>query len=268
DLLMTMNIPTLTGYAQTLSNVGKTKNNGVEVSLNVVPVQTRSFTWNSSLNTAWQKDEIVELANGKNDMVDNTWFIGKSLSVYYGVENAGIWKESDAAEMDKFNANITDSKKHFTVGTVRPVDQNDDYLIDEKDRTVLGNRTPRWTLGWNNTFNYKGLELNVELYGRLGYMISSGGEQQNGMGNQRQIDYWTPQNTDADWQKPIYTGTLGVGGDNYSSLIGFKNASYIKFRNVSLGYFLPSGICQKAGLRSVKLYTQLRVNALKSNKYG
>jgi TonB-linked SusC/RagA family outer membrane protein len=258
DLLMAMNIPTLTGYAQTMANVGKTKNKGVEVSLNFIPVQTRSFTWNSSLNTAWQKDEIVELANGKNDMVDNNWFIGESLLVYYGYENAGIWQESDAAEMAKFNEKIDDPKSQFTVGTVRPVDTNDDYLINEKDRKVLGNRMPRWTLGWNNTFNYKGLELNVELYGRLGYMISSGGEQQNGMGNQREIDYWTPENTGAEWQKPIYTGTLGVGGDSYSALLGFKNASYIKFRNVSLGYFLPSGICQKAGLKTVKLYTQLR----------
>lgn len=254
DLLMEMTIPTLTGYNSTMANVGKTKNKGVDVSLNFIPVQTRDFNWNSTLNAAWQKEEIVELANGKNDMVDNFWFIGQSISVYYGYDNAGLWQESDAAEMAKFN----EKGEKFTAGSVRPVDQNGDYIINSEDRVVLGNRNPRWTLGWSNSFNYKGLELNIELWGRMNYLVSTGGETQNGIPNQRQIDYWTPDNTGAEWQKPVYTGTPGVGGDAYSSLLGFKEASFIKFRNVSLGYFLPNNICKTIGVNNLKVYTQLR----------
>jgi TonB-linked outer membrane protein, SusC/RagA family/TonB-dependent outer membrane receptor, SusC/RagA subfamily, signature region len=254
ELLMEMTIPTLTGYSSTMANVGKTKNKGVDVSLNFIPVQTRDFNWNSTLNLAWQKDEIVELANGKNDMVDNEWFIGQSISVYYGYDNAGLWQEGDAAEMAKFNEN----GENFTAGSVRPVDQNGDYLINSEDRVVLGNRNPRWTTGWSNTFNYKGFELNIELYGRMNYLVSTGGEVQNGIPNQRQIDYWTPDNTGAEWQKPVYTGTPGVGGDAYSTLIGFKKASFIKFRNVSLGYFLPDNICKPLGISNLKVFTQLR----------
>lgn len=254
DLLMQMSIPTLTGYSSTMANVGKTKNKGVDVSLNIIPVETRNFNWNSTLNAAWQKEEIVELANGKNDMVDNSWFIGQSISVYYGYDNAGLWQESDAAEMAKFNEN----GEKFTAGSVRPVDQNGDYIIDSEDRVVLGNRNPRWTLGWSNTFNYKGIELNIELYGRMNYLVSTGGETQNGIPNQRQIDYWTPDNTGAEYQKPVYTGTPGVSGDAYSSLLGFKEASFIKFRNISLGYFLPNNICKTIGVNNLKVYTQLR----------
>lgn len=254
DLLMEMTIPTLTGYNSTMANVGKTKNKGVDVSLNFIPVQTRDFNWNSTLNAAWQKEEIVELANGKNDMVDNFWFIGQSISVYYGYDNAGLWQESDAAEMAKFN----EKGEKFTAGSVRPVDQNGDYIINSEDRVVLGNRNPRWTLGWSNSFNYKGLELNIELWGRMNYLVSTGGETQNGIPNQRQIDYWTPDNTGAEWQKPVYTGTPGVGGDAYSSLLGFKEASFIKFRNISLGYFLPNNICKTIGVNNLKVYTQLR----------
>lgn len=254
DLLMQMSIPTLTGYSSTMANVGKTKNKGVDVSLNIIPVETRNFNWNSTLNAAWQKEEIVELANGKNDMVDNSWFIGQSISVYYGYDNAGLWQESDAAEMAKFNEN----GEKFTAGSVRPVDQNGDYVIDSEDRVVLGNRNPRWTLGWSNTFNYKGIELNIELYGRMNYLVSTGGETQNGIPNQRKIDYWTPDNTGAEYQKPVYTGTPGVSGDAYSSLLGFKEASFVKFRNISLGYFLPNNICKTIGVNNLKVYTQLR----------
>lgn len=254
DIIMNMTIPTLTGYSNTMANVGKTKNKGIDITLNAIPIQTRDFIWNSTLNLAWQKDEIVELANGKNDMVDNSWFIGQSMSVFYGYENAGLWQEEDAAEMVKFN----EKGEKFTPGSVRPVDQNGDYIINSEDRVILGNRNPRWTTGWSNSFNYKGLELNVELYGRMNYMVSTGGEVQNGHGNQRQLDYWRPDNTDAEWQKPVYTGTPGVGGDAYSSLIGFKKASFIKFRNISLGYYLPKNICEPLGISNLKLFTQLR----------
>ncbi len=264
DLLAEMKIPTLTGYDRTMANVAKTANKGVDVSINAIPIKTTNFTWNTSLNAAWLNEEIVETTNGKAHMIDNGWFIGEFTSVYYGIDNDGLWKESDAAEMAKFNSSTgpdgTPKDAHnFTVGSVKPIDQDGDYVIDaQNDRVVLGNKTPKWTLGWSNSFNYKGLELNVELFGRMGYMVSTGGETQNGTPNQNKIDYWTPSNTNADWQKPIFTGTPGVGGDPYSTLLGFKKASFIKFRNISLGYFLPNSICQPLGISNLKLYTQLR----------
>lgn len=91
DLLMSTTIPTLTGYPSIMANIGKTKNRGVEMSLNFIPIQTKSgFVWESNFNAAYQKDEIVELAYGKNDMVDNAWFIGQSINVYYGYDNLGL----------------------------------------------------------------------------------------------------------------------------------------------------------------------------------
>jgi TonB-linked SusC/RagA family outer membrane protein len=251
DLLMKMTIPTLTGYNNTMANVGRTKNHGVDISVNFVPVETKDFSWNSTLNAAYQKNEIIELANGKNDMVDNSWFIGQSISVYYGYQSAGLWQESDADEMAKFNANGS----KFSAGNVKPVDQNDDYKIDEEDRVIIGNRDPRWTLGWSNTFNYKNFELCVELYGRMSYTVSTGGEGQLGMFQQRKIDYWRPDHTNAEWQKPIYNQS---GGDPYAGLLGFKDASFVKVRNVSLGYFLPSSICKTVGIGSLKIYGQLK----------
>lgn len=251
DLLMQMSIPSLSGYPSMMANVGKTKNWGYDLTINAIPVETKNFIWNSSLNFAYQKDEIVELSNGKEDDVNNSWFIGESIGVYYGTDNNGLWQESDADEMAKFNEN----GHKFQAGMVKPVDQNGDYKIDNEDRVILGTKSPRYTMGWTNTFTWKGLELSVELYGRFKYMVDTGGQGQFGMYNQIDIDYWTPQNPGAEYQKPIYST---AGGDAYSSLLGFKDANFIKLRNISLGYNLDKALCKKAGLENVKLYFQAK----------
>ena len=253
DVIMYTNIPTLTGFPGTYSNVGKTKNHGIEFTLNATPVQVAGFEWETSFNIAYQKDEIVELAYGKNDMPDNSLFIGEALSVYYGYGNDGIWQESDAAEMAKWNEN----GYGFTAGNVRPHDVNGDYKMDAEDRIVLGNKNPRTTLGWTNNFSYKGIELGISMIGRMGYTFSTGGEAQTAHANQREIDYWTPQNTGAEWQKPILGQATSGSKDNFSSLLGFRDASFIKVRNISLGYNFPKSILKPATLSHAKVYAQV-----------
>ena len=253
DVIMYTNIPTLTGFPGTYSNVGKTKNHGIEFTLNATPVQTAGFEWETSFNIAYQKDEIVELAYGKNDMPDNSLFIGEALSVYYGFGNDGIWQESDAEEMAKWNEN----GYGFTAGNVRPHDVNGDYKMDIEDRIVLGNRNPKTTMGWTNNFSYKGIELGFSMIGRMGYTFSTGGEALTAHANQREVDYWTPQNTGAEWQKPILAQSTSGSKDNFSSLLGFRDASFIKMRNISLGYNFPKSILKPATLSHAKIYAQV-----------
>lgn len=249
DLLMQRTISSLSGYPAMMENVGVTKNIGFDLTLNTIPVKFKDFQWNSDLALGYQKDEIVELAYGKVDDIGNNWYIGESIAIHFGFENEGIWQESDQELMDKFNAN----GHKFTAGNVRPKDQNGDFVIDDKDRVILGNQNPRFTMGWTNTFTWKGFELAIELYGRMGYMVSTGGEGQLGMYQQREIDYWTPDNPGAEYQKPIYST---AGGDGYSSLLGFQDASFIKVRNLSLGYTLDKKVCDKIGINNLKVYVQ------------
>ena len=259
DLILPMSIPTLTGYNKTTANIGKTANKGIELGLNVIPVQTKDFQWYSNLNFAYQKNKIVELATGKDDDISNGWFIGMPIGVWYTYEVDGLWQEEDAEEMAKFN----EKGANFEVGKVKPVDQlvyneetgeyERDYVIDDNDRVIIGQKSPTVTFGWNNTFAYKSFELTVELYGRAGYMVSTGGEGQYGMYAQRQIDYWTPSNTTAEYQKPIYNTS---GGDAYAGLLGYRNASFCKLRNISLGYNLPKKVCKDLGIQNLKIYAQ------------
>lgn len=250
DLLMQKSIPTVTGYEDTFANIGETKSSGVDLTVNSVNITTSGFEWITTLNASYQQNEIVSLANGKEDDINNEWFIGESQDIIYDYEAAGIWQESDAEEMARFNAN----GHTFTAGNVRPVDQNGDYRIDaNNDRVIIGSEIPKYILGLTNTFSYKGLELSIFMYGRFGYKYDAGGEGLVGRYQQRKINYWTPGNPNSDYQKPIYSAGFG---DQYYGSLGFENGSFLKIRNISLGYNLPSMITEKLSVSNLRIYVQ------------
>jgi TonB-linked SusC/RagA family outer membrane protein len=251
DLLMQMSIPSVTGYPTTFANVGQTANKGIDVSLTAIPVRTKNFSWTTNTSISWQKDRIVSLANGKQDDINNNWFIGQPIEVIYNFQGAGIWHLADSAEYRAFNTNGTS----FTAGSARPVDINDDKRIDpNRDRVVIGNTRPRWIVGMTNTVSYKSLEFSIFLYGRLKYLYNTGGEAQTARGTQRLINYYNENNMNAEYQKPIHTEATG---DPYSVVLGFRDASFIKIRNISLGYSLTGNALKKTGLSNLKAYVQI-----------
>lgn len=140
--------------------------------------------------------------------------------------------------MVKWNANGYD----FEPGMVRPKDQNGDYVMDDNDRVVLGNADPRWTLGWTNNFSWKNFDIGITMIGRMGYMVSGLSEAETAHANQREIDYWTPNNTDAYYQKPILGQATSGSADNFSGLLGYRDATFLKIRNISIGYNFPQKI--------------------------
>jgi hypothetical protein len=250
NLLLKKSIPTVTGFLDTYANIGETKSKGVDLSVNTVNIKTQDFEWSSSINASYQDNKIVSLANGKQDDLNNKWFIGQSQSIVYGYEANGVWQDSDAAEMAKFNAN----GHTFTAGNVKPVDQNGDYKIDaNNDRVIVGSTIPKYILGITNTFNYKGFELSALLYGRMGYIYNTGGEGMVGRYQQRAVNYWTPTNTNSDYQKPIYSAGYG---DQYYESLGYKHGSFLKIRNISLGYNFPERITNKLKISKLRLYVQ------------
>lgn len=252
DLLFDRSIPSVTGFLTTLQNIGKTKGNGVELTLNTTNIKTADFEWSSSLSASYQKSTIVELQNGKFDDINNNLFIGQTRGVIYGFENNGVWRPEDAVEMAKFNAAAGSTV--FTFGNARPVDQNGDYKIDaNNDRVILGSTEPKYIAGLTNTFNYKNLELSIFIIGRFGYLYNVGGENLSGKTSQRKLDYYTDDNTDAEYQKPIFSAGTG---DLYNSIFGYKNGSFMKIRNISLGYNFEDDFVQKLGLSRLRVYMQ------------
>ncbi len=250
DLLLQKSIPTVTGFPNTFANIGETKSKGVDLTLTTTNIKTRDFGWSTTFNASYQDNEIVSLANGKEDNLTNEWFIGYSQNIIYDYEADGVWQEADVAEMEKFNAN----GHTFTLGNVRVVDQNGDYEIDaNNDRTIIGSEIPKYILGLTNTVNYKNFELSVFLYGRMGYTYDAGGEGLPGRYNQRKVDYYTVVDTNSDYQKPIYSAG---NGDQYFGSLGFHSGSFLKIRNISLGYNLPERIASSLGVSKFRFYVQ------------
>jgi TonB-dependent starch-binding outer membrane protein SusC len=253
DLLLTVALPSVSGFTSTIANVGKTSNRGIDITINSNIVDRADFSWNIGATAAWQKDKIESLMNGKEDMVGNNWFIGQSIGIIYDYQKIGIWQDTpeDQAEMALFNANGS----QFAPGKIKVKDQNGDYRIDGNyDRVIIGNTLPRWTVGLTNTFSYKGIELSVFLTGRLKYMTGVG-ESLTGMyGDQRMLDYWTPDNTGAEYQRPFMSE---AGGDTYAGTY-YKDDSWIKIRNISLGYQLPKNLLSKVKINSLRVFAQVQ----------
>lgn len=250
NLLLQRSIPTVTGYTNIFANIGATANKGFDLSLYTVNVRTRDLTWSTTTNLSFQKEHIVSLSNGKQDDINNLWFIGQPIGVIYGYQSAGIWHYSDSGTFKQFNAN----GNVFSAGNVRPVDLNGDHKIDpNNDRKIIGNTRPNYIVGMTNTISYKGFDLSIFLYGRLKYWYATGGESESARGTQRLIDYYTENNQNSVYQKPIYTAG---SGDPYSAILGYQRASFIKIRNISLSYNLNPATLKKIGMGGLRLYAQ------------
>lgn len=252
DLLLRMSIPSLTGYTSTWANIGATANRGIDLTLNTVNIDKPHFSWTSTLNFTSSKDRIVELSNGKVDDIGNLWFIGERLSIYYDYVKVGIWQNTpeDLAEIEKFNAN----GHAFRPGDIRVADLDGDYRIDANyDRRIVGHSAPDWTAGFQNTFRYRNWDLSFFIYGRFGFTVPAGGEYLQGRFAQRRVDYWRPDNPTNEYPAPNYAN---AGGDPYRTSMNYQDGSFIKLRNVSLGYTLPSKLASRLRLDQLKIYAQ------------
>ena len=253
DLLLTVALPSVTGYTSTIANVGETSNRGIDLTVNANLLNVSDFTWDIGATAAWQRDQIESLMNGKEDMVANNWFIGEPIDIIYDYQKIGIWQDTpqDQEQMALFNANGS----QFAPGKIKVGDQNKDYRIDGNyDRVIIGNTRPRWIIGLTNTFNYKGIELSMFITGRLKYMTGVGQGLTGMYGDQRQLDYWTPDNTDAEYQRPFMSE---AGGDTYAGTY-YKDDSWIKIRNISLGYQLPPTLLSRVKINSMRVFAQIQ----------
>lgn len=251
DLLLQRSIPTVTGFTTTYANIGKTANSGVDINITTININRKDLMWTTTLNAAWQKEHIVSLSNGNQNDINNNWFIDQPVGVIYGYKSLGLWHFGDSVAMKGFTTNS------FSPGNVKVADLNGDKKIDpNNDRQIIGWTRPRWVVGMSNTIIYKGWDLSIFLYGRLNYLYNTGGEGQAARSVTRQINYYTENNQNADFQKPIFNAG-NAPGDSYYAALGYLDASFIKIRNISLGYTVDNKSLGKYGMSSLKAYVQV-----------
>jgi TonB-linked SusC/RagA family outer membrane protein len=252
SLLLQRQLPPTTGYSFIWQNIGGTETKGFEVTLNAVIVdRPNSLKWETEFNLGSLNEKIVDLAlkgpNGEkvND-VGNGWFIGEPVRVFYDLNKIGIWQvdEKDAAAgFGQFP------------GEIKVEDLNGDGKITlNDDRKVLGNDVPKAYGGFKNKVSFKGFDLEVFLYYRLGFMINSefsnGQATMQGRYNNLDVDYWTIDNPTNAYPRP----NKNQENITYGSSLNYVDGGFVKLRNITLGYNLPESIASRISMTKLRLF--------------
>lgn len=248
DLLLDCPVPHSTGYSTIFKNIGSVRNQGVDIMVNATPIQGE-FTWNSTLNLNFNKNEITKLGDTDADIYMDDWVnggtilrVGESMGSFYGVVREGIWTVEDyeAGKCEKTQ-----------IGHARR----------SESKEILGKGLPDWTGSWINNFSYKGFDLTVDFqfvwgvdawqrfmhstYDRFGIT--------NGLKN---ILYDAYDGTNPEtMQQMIYLANSGhKGGDTTSDSQWICNGSYLRLNMLQLGYTFDSSIAKKIGLSGLRVY--------------
>lgn len=252
DLLLERQLPPTSGYDNILQNVGATETRGIEVSLGANIIDSPGgFKWDVDINLAHYNEEIVDLAqrdaNGnKVDDTGNKWFIGHPIRVFYDYDKIGIWQ---ANEFD-----LAQSQMQAYPGEIKLLDADGDGVITPEDRVILGTDVPTAFGGFTNRISFKGFDLSVLLYYRLGFMIESTFHDDQATMQARynnlDIDYWTIDNPTNEYPRP----NLNQEHPQFDTTLRYKDGGYVKLRNVTLGYNFPSSIASRLGMSSLRVY--------------
>lgn len=267
DLLMNRQLPNVSGFSRVVSNIGKTRNKGIEITINTANVRSPDFTWNTDFIFSHNKEEIVGLSGGKNDDVGNGWFIGQPLSVYYDYRFQGIWQLGEEAEAAKYGSS-------FVPGTIKILDKNGDYKITTDDRVIIGTPRPKFTISLSNYFTYKDFDLNFFFNSSFGNMLSYSRDLRfTGRYNSIKVNYWRVTEYDAAGKAIASNGSneaprpnKGVETIPYVSSMNYYDASFVRLSNAALGYTIPNKVMEKVGISKLRLYLSIQ-NAFVITKY-
>ncbi|MGF1586555.1 MAG: SusC/RagA family TonB-linked outer membrane protein [Bacteroidales bacterium] len=263
DLLLDKQLPIVTGFYSVTTNVGSLKNRGIDLSLNSINFQRNNFDWNTTLNLHYNQNEIVSLTGEKihatndagepmfdgsgnpvmiePDDIDNGWFIGQDKDVIWDFEIDGVYQEDEADEAAKYN---------LYPGDFKVIDQNGDGVLNSRDKVFQGTTSNPWQLSLINSFRYKNFDVGIIFLGKLGYKGGSDlpfNNRQEYIKNHNwyNLPYWTPQNGINDYAR--------INSLRFSGMNIYRDRSYFRFQNFSLGYNLPASMVQSISFNSARL---------------
>lgn len=251
DLLMQKKVPTSTGYSISWDNIGKTENKGVEIVLNTANIVNKDFKWNTDLTFTLNREKIKELADGSDRDISNGWFVGHPIKTHYGLKKLGIWQLNETEEAAKYGEKP---------GRIKIYDKNKDFKIDnDNDRIILGSEVPDFVMGMNNTFRYKDFDLRVFMYWRQGQTLHAEAAGYGSFRNQGdpglKFNYWTEDNPTNDFPRPEKSFS---SSDPRLESLGYVDGSYLKIKEITLGYSLPKTWISKINASKVRVYCSLK----------
>ncbi len=275
DLLLRATIPASSGYTSAMLNIGSMRNSGIELSLDFIPVQTRNFEWSINFNIAANRNKVTALSGDQYSLLTSvSWDqrfnsqypyitqVGKPTGMFYGYIYEGTYKSDEFTTAGSLKQNIpypeSVGQNKIRPGDPKYRDINEDGVIDESDRTIIGCGQPLHTGGFSTTFNYKGIDLNLFFNWSYG----------NHVLNANRLIFENAQSAGLN-QLSSYKNHFVAGvnesdipriGANamyiYSSRV-IEDASFLRLRNVSLGYTFPKALMTRARLQNLRIYASL-----------
>lgn len=256
DLLMPLPVPAYIGGGNIISNVGEIQNSGLELSLNATPVSNMNFSWTTTLVSSFLKNKVISLGEqkiyyyrsnigaGLSTQPEFALVPGYGVGSYWGLKYLGTWK-SNELETAKLFGNKP--------GDARYEDVNGDKKINSSDFQIMGNGMPKTSIGWNNTFQYKGFSLNVFIQALMGF-------------DKLNYTYGASIAQSADARQATLSDIKNrfvLGSNENSDIPAFSSSSvnylqstrflekgdFIRIKNLNLSYDLPADFIKKCSLK-------------------
>ncbi|UJH67824.1 SusC/RagA family TonB-linked outer membrane protein [Allomuricauda sp. SCSIO 65647] len=260
DLLLNVNVPSVSGFTNQLQNIGRVENKGFEFTLGLQK-DFGDFEWQSSFNFSTNKNEVLELgpegdpifANGGRGLAFITE-IGRPIGSYYGLKVEGIYNTED-----EINQHLSTDSGTSRPGDFRFEDVNGDGRINDDDRQVIGDYQPDFTYGFSTSFKYKNVDLSIALQGvegnevlntiRFYTAIPQGGI--NGVADLK--NRWRSPEDPGNGRVP--RANLRTTGNNREvSTYYLEDGSYLRIQNITLGYTVPKTLMDNLGLDHARIF--------------
>ena len=280
DMLLDAPVPRTSGYGTIRKNVGSMQNKGFELGINTVNIDRGGFQWNTTFNISFNRNKVLSLAT-PSDIFNvggpnftnptNVIRIGEPVGSFWGLTRLGVWSEAEREEAAKY----TSYRNGLTIlpGDIKYLDVNGDKAITDADRSIIGNGSPKSWGAMTNTFRYNNFDLTLELqfsYGNDVMMMNlHASEDRQALANSYTsvLGAWTPQNQNSMIAE-IRDTRAGYVTNVDSWWI--KDGSFLRGRNLLLGYTVPSHVTSKLKLSRLRVYatTQNFFLALKDKIVG
>lgn len=273
DLLLQATLPASSGYTSAMINVGSMRNQGVELTLDLVPVQMKNFTWSLNFNMAMNRNTVTALTNNQLSLLssvawDNTYNsqypyitqVGMPSGMMFGYIYEGTYKESDfeadQKTLKKGVAYMSSVGKAKTVmGDAKYKDLNADGVIDDHDRTIIGCGQPLSTGGFSTSFSFYGFDVNAYFTWSYGNDVLNANRLIFETGSKSGLnllssykDHWSENNLNSDIPR------INANGTNVYSSRVIEDGSYLRMQSLSVGYTFPRSVLRRMHFDTMRVY--------------
>jgi TonB-linked SusC/RagA family outer membrane protein len=266
DLLLEVQLPSVSLLPSRFENIGEVNNNGLEISLNTKNIIKKDFNWSTTLNYSFYRNNVEKL-NGQQYILGGPYagivqdepsviMIGKPLGSFWGYVYEGVFPDNNVYATDKTNYLYLPNASQ-PEGFIKLKDINNDGKVDDKDRTVIGCSQPDFNFGFINNLTFKNFDLSIYIDGVVGgdvynlqrYVIDNGNGETNV--STRLLNRWSPENR--------VTNSVGAGKfiAKGNSLF-VEDGSYIKFRDIQIGYNFSESLLRKLYLSDLRIYFSMQ----------